>query len=259
MSLAKGVFTILKYLYMKFLLSIFTTAIILSSCTKEANNVKPVPISAVNIVNAVIGSNSLIADLTGADSVAAYLTTTPQIGYSSFYEYSIPSGNVPIAVYQTTDTLNAVFKTGLKNSTLNLQGSKIYSLFLSGQFAAQGSVDTLLTLDNPPYHPATDSSSGIRFVNLSPGSSPVSVNIQGNPNASELSSLSYRNITGFKNYPATANITQYIFEIRDAASGILLTTYNYNLAPYQNITIAIIGSEDPAVSVPVSALRVNNF
>jgi hypothetical protein len=244
---------------MRYLIFTITLTFFLSSCTKEANNVKPVPMSAVNVVNAIINSNPLIADLTGADSVAAYLSTTPQIGYSSFFEYSIQSGNVPVAVYQTTDTLNPIFKTGLKNSTLNLQGSKIYSLFLSGQLGPQGSVDTLLTLDNPPYHPATDSSSGIRFVNLSQGSSPISVNIQGNPNTSEVSSLSYRDITGFKNYPATTNITQYLFEIRDAASGNLLTTYTYNLAPYQNITIALIGSEDPAVNVPVSTMRVNDF
>jgi hypothetical protein len=244
---------------MRYLIFIITLTFFHSSCTKEANSVKPVPISAITIINAVIGSNPLIADLTGADSVAAYLTTTAQIGYSSFFEYPIQSGNVPVAVYQTTDTLNPIFKTGLKNSTLYLQGSKIYSLFLSGQLGPQGSVDTLLILDNPPYHPATDSSSGIRFVNLSQGSSPISINIQGNPNTSEVSSLSYRDITGFKNYPATRNITQYLFEIRDAASGILLTTYTYNLAPYQNITIALIGSEDPAVNVPVSAMKVNDF
>jgi hypothetical protein len=244
----------LKYLYIIIILQVTCVA-----CTKEANNVKPVPMSAVTIVNAIINSNPLITDLTGADSVAAYLTTTPQIEYSSFFEYSIPSGNVPVAVYQTTDTLNPVFKTGLKNSTLNLQGSKIYSLFLSGQLGAQGSVDTLLTLDNPLYHPATDSSSGIRFVNLSPGSSPVSVNIQGNTNGSEVSTLSYRNITDFKNYPATMNITSYTFEIRDVASGNLLITYTYNLAPFQNITIALIGSEDPNVNVPVSVLRVNDY
>jgi hypothetical protein len=229
------------------------------SCTKQLNNDTQSPVSAFTVVNAVIGSNPLITDLTGADSVAAYLTTTAQIGYSSFFEYSIQSGNVPLTVYQTTDTLNPVFKTGLKNSALNLESSKIYSLFLSGQIGTQNLVDTLLTQDNPPFHPATDSTVGIRFVNVSPGSSPISVNIQGNPNASEVPTLSYRTITGFKNYPATISVTQYTFEIRDAASGNLLTTYTYNIAPYQNITIAVIGSEDPSVGVPVSAMQVNNF
>src|SRR5580698_651689 len=115
---------------MKYLKYIFITSvisIIYTSCSKESNSVKPVPISAVTIVNAVINSNPLIADLSGADSVAAYFSTTPQIGFGAFQEYSIPSGIVPGVVYQTSDTTHPLF-----SNKLNLQPQGIYSLFLSG-------------------------------------------------------------------------------------------------------------------------------
>jgi hypothetical protein len=237
------------------LLSIIVLLFLLFSCNKSENNVKQLSISAMTVVNAVVNAGPLISDITGADSVASYYSAARQISYGTFFENSIPSAStVPVVIYQLSDTTHALF-----NAKLNLQPNSIYSLFLSGTLNGQNSPDSLLTVDHPPYHPPTDSSSGIRFVNLSPGSSPISVNIQGNPSASEVSTLSYRNITGFKNYPATTNITQYTFEIRDAASGNLLTAYTYNIAPYQNITIAVIGSKDPNVGVPITTIQVNNF
>jgi hypothetical protein len=115
--------------------------------------------------------------------------------------------------------------------------------------------------DMPPYHPSTDSTAGIRFVNLSAGSNSVSIDIQGNPNTPILSSLPYKDITNFELFAANtaAQINGYTFEFRDASSGNLLTTYTYAVSPFQNITICFIGSEDPTVGVPVSAIQENNF
>jgi len=222
------------------------------SCTKEANSVKTGAISAITVVNAMGSANPFIVDLYGANSVAVYYATTRQIGYGSYYDYSIPSGNMPLTIYQTTDTLHPVYK-----NTVNLQPDAIYSLFLSGLDVANP--DTLLIQDHPPYHSIADSTVGVRFVNLSQDSNPISVNIQGTANGSEVSSLSYKSITDFKSYPATINIAQYTFEIRDASSGNLLTTYTYNVAPFQNITIAVIGEEDPLSTVPISTMQINNY
>jgi hypothetical protein len=224
------------------------------SCTREFNSVKPVPISAVTIVNGVINSNPLLADLSGADSIVAYFYTTQQIRYGSFFEYSIPSGKVPANVFQVSDT-DVSFFSGI----LNLQPQAIYSLYLSSSDTTGKNIDTLFLQDDPPYHSDTDSTAGIRFINLSKGSNPMSVDIQGNVNGSEVSSLAYQAITNFKNYQATLEITQYNFEIRDAASGNLLTTYTYTTAPFQNITIAVIGSEDTTATVPISVMQINNY
>lgn len=236
----------------KYILAIIAVPACCLSCKKEFNNVKTAPISAVTVVNAVVNAAPLISDFSGADSVAAFYSTTIQIGYGSFYEYSLPSSQTPAEIYQLSDTTNPFYK-----KTINLQPDAVYSLFLSG--ADTNHIDTLLIRDNPPYHSSTDSTAGIRFINLSTGSSPMSVNIQGDPNGQKVGSLSYQAITNFKNYPATQDITQYNFEIRDAASGNLLATYTYNVAPFQNVTIAVIGSEDPSLNVPVSVIQINNF
>jgi hypothetical protein len=91
------------------------------------------------------------------------------VPYTTSFEYSVPSGNTPLIWYQTTDTIHAIYK-----GTVDFKDDSIYSLFLCGTIAQPGS---LLTVDNPPYHSAQDSTMGIRFINLSFGSNPVSVDI----------------------------------------------------------------------------------
>jgi len=223
-----------------------------SSCTREFNNVKINPISAITIVNAVVNANPLIADFSGVDSVAAYYSTTQQIAYGCSLEYSIASSKTPVVIYQISDTNWAFYK-----NILNLQPSAVYSLFLSGSDTMH--IDTLLTQDNPPYHSSSDSTVVIRFINLSPGSNPISVDIEGNPNGSEVNSLAYQSITTFKSYVANQSITQYNFEIRDATSGELLTTYTYNISPFQNVTIVINGIKGEIGSNALGIFQVNNF
>lgn len=243
----------MKLIY--FVLIVITMEGLNVACTKEFNSVKPTPISAFTVVNAVVNANPLIADFSGVDSVIAYYSTTQQIGYGFFHEYSLPSGNTPAVVYQITDTIHPFFK-GL----LNLKANAIYSLFLSAADTSQKIIDTLLVQDYLPSHSSTDSVAGVRFVNLSPGSIPMSINLQGSANGSEVNSLGYKNITSFKNYPATTNITQYVFEIRDVESGDLLTSFVYNTAPFQNVTIVISGVEGVAGgSNTIGAFLVNNF
>jgi len=235
----------MKFLRYFIIITIFQ--VFSSSCTREFTNIKTVPISAITVVNAVVNSNPLIADFSGVDSVSAYYSTTQQIGYGSYWEYSIPSNKTPAVVYQISDTNTAFYK-----NTLVLQASASYSLFLSGPDTTH--IDTLLTQDQPPYHSNSDSTDGIRFINLSPGGNPISVNIEGNPNGSEVSSLAYQSITSFKSYPAILSITQYNFEIRDAVSGDLLTTFTYSVVPFQNVTIVVNG-----ISGETGAFIVNNF
>jgi hypothetical protein len=208
--------------------------------------------SAITVVNAVINSNPLIADFSGADSVAAYYYTSQQIGYGTSWEYSVSSNKVPIVVYQISDTNTALYKNDLM-----LQASTSYSLFLSGPDTTH--IDTLITQDHAPYHSNSDSTVGIRFVNLAPGNNPISVDVQGNSAGSEASKLPYQSITNFKLYPAPLNITQYIFEIRDDASGDLLTTFTYNVVPFQNITIVINGINGGLGNNSLGAFIVNNF
>lgn len=237
------------------------------SCSKS----KALPGSAsLTIVNAAAGSQYMVTNFSGTDSLTWYaaarlLVYNDTSNYNQFNGYS---GKQPLAVYRYNDTLphSVPFFSGI----LNLPVGSIQTLFLAGTLT---NPDTLLTTDHPPYHPASDSSVGIRFVNLSPGSNPVSVNIQGNSNGSEVTSLAYKGVTVFKNYPAGAAVIGYTFEFRDISTGVLLGTSNItavssipggaiglNRMLYRNYTFVLDGL--PGVTTGPTAqtvFRTNNF
>lgn len=235
---------------------IFFTALLITalpSCKKEYNSVKTVPMSSLTLINAVVNSDPIIADFNAFDSLSVYYNTAPQVGYQSSYEFSVISGNTPTEIYQVSDTTNPLFK-----HTLSLEPNAIYSLFLTGTANSQNGVDTLLTIDKPLYHSDQDSTMGLRFVNLSQGPQSISINLLGNPDGSEVPSLNYKSITNFKTYAASSNFIEYTFEIKDAASGTLLTTYTYTVTPFQNVTMVVSGAYD-STNNSISAFLVNNF
>jgi len=221
------------------------------ACSKD--NTNPKGGASLTIANAIVGSNPLVVNFNGyagskTTDTLRYYKSALQIRYGGFKEISSYSGLTPLSLSQISDTL-----TGLYNLTLNLPVNTIHTLFLVGADTLH--IDTLFTEDHPQYHSTADSTFGIRFVNLSPGSDPISVNIKGNANGSEVENLTYKSITEFKNYSATASVARYIFEIRDVASGDLLATYRMNGVNngtgdntddnswrYRNFTIALRGT-----------------
>lgn len=228
------------------------------SCTKERNYPGT---ASLTLINAVPNSTpSLVTNFSGTDAIKWYRNALKLVyGTSGTANQSLAyTGGQPLAVYRYPDTL--AHSTPLYNLMLELQPGSIYTLFLTGTLAAP---DTMLTIDNPPYHPVTDSSLSVRVVNLSAGSAPVSVNIAGSANGSEVSSLSYKSITGFKNYAATAGISHYNFEFRDAATGALLISYDLtgiantanNARRYRNFTLAYMGLPGDATTRKITLVE----
>ncbi len=206
--------------------------------------------ASLTLINAVAGSNILATNFSDTYSIEWYYSAMQvQYGsYSPYYETSSYSGTQPLKLYQYPDTLEK--STPLFDLRIDLLIGSVHTLFLTGTTSAP---DTLFTTDILPVHPPQDSSFGIRLVNLSPGSGPVSVNIQGQANGSETASLPYKSITAFKTYPATSATGSYVFEFRDAA-GILLGSYTFdgvnndagnntanNLWRYRNFTLILAG------------------
>lgn len=242
------------------------------SCSKQS--VPPTP-SSLTIINAVVGSAPLVTNFSGTDPITWYLGAD-QIAYNTFStdaygnnnQMASYSGMQRLALYQYPDTLQK--SKPLFNLALNLPPGSINSLFLTGTVNAP---DTLFVTDQLPFHPVSDSATGIRFVNLSPNSPPVSINILGINNGSEVAALPYKGITGFKSYPATQAISSYIFEFRDAATGTLLTTYtadginNTDSDPYfpskiwrsRNTTLALIGLPNGSGDAAQTVLMINNY
>jgi hypothetical protein len=252
----------MKYLIARWLVALLPVCLLLS-CNKSKSLTGS---ASLTIVNAVAGTQYLVPNFSGTDSLSWYGGAT-LIVYNDttvYDKFSGYSGNQPLALYQYNDTLPK--SVPLFNLLLDLPVGSIHTLFLAGTIAKP---DTLFTTDNPPYHPASDSSVGIRFVNLSPGSSPVSVNIQGAANGSEVANLPYKGITAFKIYAAGSAVSSYTFEFRDMSSGVLLgTTSMYgvgsntgtNIWRYRNYTIAIDGLPGIITGPTAQTLfRINNF
>jgi hypothetical protein len=204
----------------------------------------------------------------GTDSLEFY-NTALYIEYGSYQEFSSYQGTTSLSLSPITDT-----SISLWIGSFNFAIGKIYSLFFVGMDSLH--IDTLLTIDTPPYHAISDSSIGVRFANLSAGSNPVSVDIKGLPPGSEVPSLSYKGITSFNSYTANADApSSYVFEFRDAVSRNLLTskssftmshilngtgsnssTNNYR---FRNFTIALIGIPGETGSNIQRAILIDDY
>jgi hypothetical protein len=238
---------------------------------------KSVPIQSSSasliIVNAVAASNPLYTNFTGSGNAKIagtlqFYATALKIGYGSYTNISSYSGPTSISISQTTDSLLPLFK-----GELNLAIGSIQTLFLMGDTTA---VDTLFSEDYLPYHSSTDSTFDIRFVNLSKGSNPVSIDIKGGSIGSEVVSLPYKGLSSFRNYGANSSApSTYVFECRDAVTGVLLsnkTTYTINgirngsgantsnnAYRFRNFTIALIGTPSTSGSTIQKLILINNY
>lgn len=228
---------------MKHIIAILTVCMFIS-CKKEQTFSGT---ASLTLINAVPNSTpSLVTNFSGTDPIVYRNALKLEYGKADKNNQNLSyTGEQSLAIYKYPDT-NA-HSVPLYDLTLNLQPGAIYTLFLTGTLTAP---DTLFTIDTPPYHPATDSSLGIRFVNLMAGSMPVSVNLGGMANGSEANDLSYKNITGFTNYPAIAAVSKYTFEFRNTTNGELISSFDVtginvsnpgNQRRFRNFTLALIG------------------
>lgn len=246
---------------------LWVTALFLPGCSKQFS--EPVySVASLNVVNALPTSAPLILVQGSITPVIGTFSGIGALSYASTAVLTAPRGSESFYVIQKnvdTTSINAQGGDFMFSSTLNFAAGGIYSLFITG--ADTSNPDYLLVQDMPPTH--TDSTVGIRFVNLSTGSNPVSVDIQGQPNGSTVSSLAYKNITSFANFAATtSSVSSYIFEFRDAVSGNLLASYTLsgvnthsttaaNTVLFNNLTIALIG-QPAGGQVAQRCILVNN-
>lgn len=237
----------------------------LFSCSKDKN---PQGTSTLTIINAVTGSNLLVANFNGTVPLNTYRDAN-RLMYNFFSAFSNQftsyNGQLALGVYAYPDTLEK--STPLFNLALDLPVGSVHSLFLTGTMEHP---DTVFVTDQLPYYPLADSITGFRFINLSPGSSPVSIRIQGRTGGAEVSSLPYKGITGFRPYAAKAASEDYVFEFRDAGSGALITSYTVTgisdpgiVAPNNwrnhNFTLALLGQPGGTGNLAPSVLLINNY
>jgi len=233
----------MKHIYLNLLLLL----LLLGACKKETDPVGP-GTSALTIVNGLTDVNSISTLFSHAQpNTGTYYVNLNSIPYSYSRTLNSYSGWQQLALYQIPDTL-ATSKP-VYTLTLNLPVNTIHTLFLMG---TSQSPDTLFTTDILPYHPPADTVIGVRFVNISKNSVPVSVNLLGQPNGSTVTSLPYKGVSAFKNYNADATVSSYTFEFRDKATGELMGSCLLDginavgtfpsTRRYKNFTLAFIGA-----------------
>jgi hypothetical protein len=233
--------------------AILTVFLLGLSCSKTG---APPTTSSFTIVNVVVNSNPLVTNFMPAEAggkvpdTLMWFSSALQIGYGSYSELSSYVGSTPLSLSQISDTLATVW-----SGDVYLASGSIHTFFLIG--ADTTKLDTLFTTDAIPYYAYTgDSVSGLRVVNVSPGSNPISVDIQGGASEPLLSSIPYKDISSFQALPATTafQISGYNIEFRDAASGMLITTYTLNPVVFRSVTLAFYGTTTSGQQV----MSINN-
>ncbi len=196
--------------------------ICIQACKKTSTTA--IGTSSLIVVNAIINSTGLIPNF-NADAPLKYYSNASsskgsKLNFGSNWEYSgFTNELIPLSFADMSDTTKTVYQ-----NNLNFPSGSIHSLYLCGTLAAPESL--LLTDTIPSYNPA-DSVGGFRFINLSAGSNPVSVDIAGNANGSEVQSLEYKQITNFKTHLINNSFFKnggYTFEFRDVTTGNLLAS-----------------------------------
>jgi hypothetical protein len=168
---------------------------------------------------------------------------------NKIYSVYQPYPQYPFEIVSSTDTLRMVFKSGL-----DLVPDGTYSLYLTGR---SPNFESIFVKEDIPYH--TDSVAGVRFINLSPNSDPISVNITGNANGSEVASLAYKASTIFKKYPAKYSNLNYAFQVRNATTGALLASYTLVTPRMLNVTLALRGLVGTTGTTAPVITRINNY
>lgn len=251
-----------------------------TSCSKIDYRTPTYSVASLNVVNVLPNSAPLILVQGSISAAMGAFSGINPLYYATNAVLTAPIGSKSFyAVQNNTDTVTVGSKVAdfMFNGTLNLKVGGIYSLFITG--ADTTSPDFLFVQDT--LATIKDSSVGIRFVNLSAGSNPISINLEGSANGSEIANLSYKGITGFKEYVNNSTTTDYLFVLRDAATGDSLTQFDFlvngsynngngltdpgnspnngTLLTFKHITIALYGSESVNTNNPLSTMLIDNY
>lgn len=225
--------------YLNNLTSLICIAILVGSCKKH--KIEKFDVSSLTTVNAVVGG--------GGMKVGGQTTT---VANNSFVHFSLLAGSNDLYVWPVADSLKPYYSY----PKFVTQDREVYSLFVCGQ---AGGSEGIIIKENIPYR--TDSTAGIRFINLSPNSTPLNITLSTSPTVNEVSDLAYKQYTEFKSYPGLYN-SSYTFQIRDTSTvspATPLATFSLTATTvprFSNITLVIRGlvRATPALGVT----RVNN-
>lgn len=237
------------------IISFSAGALLLSACKKDAYH--DTDTASLTIINASVNSGAVKISMNGGGSVNYFSGITSAISYGTSVSTGlIAEKSIPYSIVSGTDTTKTIVA-----DIINVPSRSINTLILCGQATA---VDTIQLREHIPV--VQDSSFGVRFINLSFNSSPISVNIQGQTSGSEAAALSYKQASAFTTHSAGYRNQTYVFEVRDASSQSLLGTYSFQTASpanpvpaFRNCTLAWIGQTGSTGATATKIIRINNY
>lgn len=234
---------------MKIIYSVLIVVIVaFNSCKKEEGTV--IDAGSVNVTNAVIGGASIALMVN-----QGIVSTSNTVGLNNFalmpIRNSEPRLTLGVPTVAATATSPAVPAVIYYDQPISKTGTINQSLFLTGP--SPSAAESVLIDETFPYA-YTDSTCGVRFINLAQGNTPISVNIKGSATGSEAANVAYKAYTDFKKYPATRAASSYIFEFRKT-DGTLITSYTLTTPYFHNVTLALRGTIGGSTGV----ILVNNY
>lgn len=190
------------------------------------------------VTNSVIAGGNVKLNTNDRDSARLYNAKT----------FGITAGSSLIKLYPTNNPNTPYF-----NSSLQTQNGGIYSLFLSGQ---SPTFDAFFIRDNIPLY-YTDSSLGIRVVNLSPNSTPLNITLASASTTNIFSGIAYKQLANFIKLPLRnpVPVGTVSFQVRDAANTLLST---YTLPATANSAypgISILNSRNRNITLVIKGLQ----
>jgi hypothetical protein len=217
-------------------------SLLFTSCKKES--ITTPPIASLTVTNAIVGG---VGIRLGSGEVT--------VANNNYSQLAVTTGESDLYIYQVGDSSNPCFR----NPKFFAEERAVYSLFLTGQLP---NATGIVLQDNIPYH--TDSTLGIRIINLSPNSPALNITLSTTPTVNEISNMTYLQHTDFKLYPAKAANTSYTFQVRKASDNTFITgssstsSFSFNTPRFTNVTLVIRGMVGGSGTSGFGFLRVNN-
>jgi uncharacterized protein DUF4397 len=216
----------------------------MAGCKKSA--IEQEPLSSITIANVIVGG--MQAKLKG------YIAAVQNINNNAGMTFTLPAGNNQLFVWPVTDSTKPYY-----NAPLTTANQEIYSLFLTG---TPDAVESLVIKENLPVQ--NDSSFGVRFINLAPGSPAVKLTLSTTPTVSEFGNVEYKAVSAWKNYPATYTQPIYTFQVRHAATDVVIasltltgTSASTGIPRFSNVTLVLRGKVGGTPAAGIT--KVNHF
>ena len=224
---------------------------LLVSCEEDEINV--VQTASIKIIHALVNTGDVeIRNLEGSISNRA----RNPLRYGRNERYTLPANTViDFLIVEAEDTLN----TFLDETLVVRNAGTIYSLFLVGD---SSNMESLLIED--VFQNYQDSTFGVRFINLSPDSEPISVRRIANDTINVSSGISYQSTSDFEKFSATSVNGEYNFQFLDTFGNVIasesINPINNGLVG-KNITLALIGLFDNGEGENSLSIanRINHF